>query len=76
MNETRPDKPDNLVCYCSGTTAEKIQALLARQIDDLDAISRQTGACSGCGSCESVIVAMIRRHHSGKPNADSQPACC
>lgn len=76
MSETRPDRAQNLVCHCSGTTLEKIQALLAQQIDDLEAISRHTGACTGCGSCESVIVALIRQHHSGEPNADSQPACC
>ena len=43
---------DDVVCYCSGTTKEQIKALM---VHDLDLISRETGACSGCGSCDVAI---------------------
>ncbi|MFU8787546.1 MAG: (2Fe-2S)-binding protein [Methylobacter sp.] len=49
-------KDDNVICYCSGTTKEKLKALIAQGIDDLDTISRETGACSGCGSCDVAIT--------------------
>ncbi|MDO9141068.1 MAG: (2Fe-2S)-binding protein [Methylobacter sp.] len=47
-----PNLKDDVICYCSGTTKEKIKALVAQGLNDLDAISRETGACSGCGSCD------------------------
>ncbi|WP_340124507.1 (2Fe-2S)-binding protein [Methylobacter svalbardensis] len=46
---------DDVICYCSGTTKEQIKALMVQGINDLDLISRETGACSGCGSCDVTI---------------------
>ena len=43
---------DEILCDCSGTTRKKIESLVEQGIDTLDAISRKTGAISGCGSCE------------------------
>lgn len=43
--------PDEVMCPCSGTTRGKIQSLFEQGLD-MDAISRKTGALSGCGGCE------------------------
>lgn len=43
------------MCPCSGTTRSKIQSLFEQGLD-MDAISRRTGALSGCGGCEWDIV--------------------
>ena len=59
MNDIRPDKNKDVICHCSGTTTEKIKELVANNINDLDGISRKTGACSGCGACETSIVELI-----------------
>ncbi len=47
-----PDTEDEILCECSGTTRKKIESLVEQGIDDIDGISRKTGAVSGCGSCE------------------------
>jgi bacterioferritin-associated ferredoxin len=53
---------DDFICYCSGTTTGKIKALIDSGIDDLDAISRLTGACAGCGGCETAVSELIAAH--------------
>lgn len=53
---------DDFICYCSGTTKGKIKALIDSGIDDLDAISRLTGACAGCGGCETAVSELIAGH--------------
>ncbi len=53
------DVTDDVICYCSGTTKEKIKALIAQGITNLDMISRATGACSGCGSCDVEVKSLI-----------------
>jgi len=45
------DTADEVMCHCSGTRREQIRALHAQGMD-LQAISRWTGALSGCGGCE------------------------
>lgn len=51
MCEIKNDLTDEVMCECSGTTRGKIQSLFEEGLD-MDAISRRTGAASGCGSCE------------------------
>jgi len=46
---------DEIMCNCSGTTRGHIQSLF-KQGMDLDAISRWTGALTGCGGCEWDVV--------------------
>ncbi|MEI8236993.1 MAG: (2Fe-2S)-binding protein [Methylococcaceae bacterium] len=58
MNQLKED----VICYCSGTTKEQINALIVRGIIELDLISRQTGACSGCGACDVVIMELLAEH--------------
>ncbi len=42
---------DDVMCQCSGTTRGKVKALFEEGLD-VDAISRRTGAISGCSGCE------------------------
>jgi NAD(P)H-nitrite reductase large subunit len=59
MNDMNTLKNQEIICHCSGTSKETIKALLSNNITDLDEISRKTGACSGCGSCESSVLELI-----------------
>lgn len=59
MNAVRPDKNNDVVCVCSGTTERQIRQLIDEGVSDPDRISRITGAGSGCGSCESTIAELL-----------------
>ncbi len=59
MNEITPDRNQDIICYCSGTTFEQIKALIDDGISNLERISRITGACSGCGGCESKVQELL-----------------
>ncbi|MGZ8946322.1 MAG: (2Fe-2S)-binding protein [Methylococcaceae bacterium] len=50
-----PNIKDDVIYYCSGITKEQIKTLMVQGINDLEMISRETGACSGCGSCDVTI---------------------
>ncbi|MBZ0105871.1 MAG: (2Fe-2S)-binding protein [Sulfuricella denitrificans] len=50
--ETKPScSVDQVMCHCSGTKRGYIQSLFEQGMD-IQAISRWTGALSGCGGCE------------------------
>ncbi len=49
---------DEVMCHCSGTTRGTIQILFEQGLD-MDAISRRTGAISGCGGCEWDIAQFL-----------------
>lgn len=55
--EHHPDSND-IMCPCSGTRRNQIRDLF-RQGNDMDAISRRTGAISGCGGCEWEIEVFL-----------------
>ncbi len=59
MNDIDPDIKKDVICHCSGTTKRQIQALVNDGIDNLDGISRMTGACSGCGACDVSILEFL-----------------
>lgn len=59
MAELKQDSPDEVLCSCSGTTRGMIEELV-RQGKDLDAISRYSGALSGCGGCEWDIGELVK----------------
>ncbi|RKZ80271.1 MAG: (2Fe-2S)-binding protein [Gammaproteobacteria bacterium] len=55
--------PDNqqqeIICDCSGTTKDKVKELIENGYDTVDKISRATGAVSGCGSCDILILELL-----------------
>ena len=48
-----------VICDCSGTTKDKIKELIDNGYDSVDKISRATGAVSGCGSCDILILELL-----------------
>ena len=62
MNDIKPDNHSDIICHCSGTTQGKIKAILDMGSNDLDVISRKTGACSGCGACETLVLQLIAEY--------------
>ncbi|MDD5276851.1 MAG: (2Fe-2S)-binding protein [Methylovulum sp.] len=57
------NKENDVMCHCSGTTEGRITALIDNKINDLDSLSRMTGACSGCGSCETSILELLANYN-------------
>jgi len=47
------------MCTCSGTTRGEIESLVKAGLD-MDAISRRTGALSGCSGCEWDVAQYIK----------------
>lgn len=60
--------PDEVMCPCSGTTRSKIQSLFEQGLD-MDAISRRTGALSGCGGCEWDIAQFLKEFAEQQNNS-------
>ena len=58
MNAEQSD-PDEVMCTCSGTKRGEIQRLFEQGMD-AEAISRYSGALSGCGGCEWEIGEFLR----------------
>ena len=61
-NDPVQDSGKDVVCRCSGTTAAQIKRLVDSGVTDLDGLSRATGACSGCGSCDYDILALVAEY--------------
>lgn len=59
MTMDADDVTNEVMCTCSGTTRGQIYDLVM-QGKDIDAISRWTGAKTGCGGCEWDIEAFVR----------------
>jgi len=58
MNMKNANPANKVMCHCSGTTRGNIQSLFEQGLD-MDAISRWTGAISGCGGCEWDIAQFL-----------------
>ncbi len=52
---------EHIICGCSGTKQRKIEQLFTQGIDTLDKISAYTGANTGCGSCDTLILDLLNR---------------
>ncbi len=59
MNNPDDNVIDEVMCTCSGTTRGQIYDMVM-QGKDLDAISRYSGALSGCGGCEWDIGEFVK----------------
>jgi bacterioferritin-associated ferredoxin len=56
------DSKEDRICVCSGTTARQIKRLVDKGVNDLEGVSRATGACSGCGACDTDILALLAEY--------------
>jgi NAD(P)H-nitrite reductase large subunit len=63
--ENEPGQTDEVMCHCSGTRQMYIQRLHELGMD-IEAISRWTGALSGCGGCEWDIAEFLKQLASTK----------
>jgi len=63
MSDIPSDTQESVICHCSGTTREKVIALIDIGVVTLDDISRKTGACSGCGSCECSVMELLAEYN-------------
>lgn len=61
MTHNSQDEQANIICTCTGTSQEKIEQLIAKGVDTLDKISSATGANTGCGSCDILIVELLSK---------------
>lgn len=59
MNRPHLDRQTDIICRCSGTTADQLRKLVAKGVDDLEGLSKATGACSGCGACDTDILELL-----------------
>ena len=60
MMSTKDDHlNDEVMCACSGTTRGQIQNLFKEGLD-IEAISRWTGALSGCAGCEWDVAEFLK----------------
>jgi bacterioferritin-associated ferredoxin len=59
MDDLDTQPTDHVMCHCSGTKRDNIQNLFQQGMD-MAAISRWTGALSGCGGCEWDIAAFLK----------------
>lgn len=57
--ESATGQADEVMCHCSGTRRAYIQRLFEQGMD-IEAISRWTGALSGCGGCEWDIADFLK----------------
>lgn len=62
---------DLVMCHCSGTKRDNIKNLFEQGMD-INAISRWTGALSGCGGCEWDIADFLKEL-AEQQNAQSEP---
>ena len=61
MTDDSPDKQEKVICTCTGTTEVKIKQLIDKGVDTLDKISSATGANTGCGSCDVLILELLSK---------------
>jgi bacterioferritin-associated ferredoxin len=59
MNDNSVTDQKVIVCYCSGTTETIIDELIAKGVNTLEGIANETGATTGCGSCDYAVAALI-----------------
>lgn len=59
MNTKNTNPADEIMCHCSGTRRDNIQRLFEQGMN-MHAISRWTGALSGCGGCEWDIAEFLK----------------
>jgi bacterioferritin-associated ferredoxin len=60
---------DEVMCFCSGTTRGDIERLFREGLSQ-DAISRRTGALSGCAGCEWDVAELLKQLAEQNPKPE------
>lgn len=71
MSTENENPDDEVMCMCSGTKRGQIRAMFMQGLDT-EAISRKSGALTGCGGCEWDIEVFLKEL-AAEADADSQP---
>lgn len=61
MPDKSSDNQETVICTCTGTTKEKVEQLIEQGADTVDKISSATGANTGCGSCDILILELLAK---------------
>jgi len=75
MDTKNTNPTDCVMCHCSGTKRDNIQNLFEQGMD-MPAISRWTGALSGCGGCEWDIAQLLKELAEQKDNGTGMAHPC
>ena len=59
MNNSHPNQQKEVICFCTGATKAQIKEQMDNGMDTFDKIANQTGAGTGCGSCDYLIVELL-----------------
>ena len=62
MKPTLPKQPKEIICACTGTTKEKVKILIDNGKGSLDDIASATGATTGCGACDFLIIKLLEEY--------------
>jgi len=60
--KTQESLPEEIICYCTGTTKKKITSLIQTKKANTEQIISSTGATTGCGSCDVTVMDFIAEH--------------
>jgi bacterioferritin-associated ferredoxin len=52
------------ICICNAVTDKQIRRAAASGADSLPALRKQLGVASGCGTCASDALEILREHES------------
>lgn len=61
------DQSEEIICDCSGTTKAKIHQLINAGKDSFEKIASATGAGTGCGSCDVLIMEILAERNIDAP---------
>jgi NAD(P)H-nitrite reductase large subunit len=61
------DLSEEIICDCSGTTKTKIYQLISDGKDSFEKIASATGAGTGCGSCDILIMEILAEKNTETP---------
>lgn len=61
------DTPEEIICDCSGTTKSKIHQLIDDGKNSFEKIASATGAGTGCGSCDVLIMEILADKSTDSP---------
>jgi len=64
-SNTGTDDLMTIICDCSGTKKGKILQVIDNGATTLDHIARITGACTGCGACDTDVQEILDNKLNG-----------
>lgn len=60
--QNKSEQKKDVICYCTGTTKEKVLQLIDNGADNIEKISSATGAVTGCAGCDISIQELLDEH--------------